>query len=122
MTRLTATSAFISPSPTHDGLAPPRRPDHDLCTGPRRRQDLFGGRSRRLQSAIASIITHSAIYSESTANILLKVEAADPPRRRAVRRRRRYPLKAIRYQGIVAIFARHTEFRIVYTPLPAAME
>src|SRR6266478_1505135 len=85
MTRLTATSAFISPS--H-----PRRlrPSRDLCTGPKRRQDLFGGRSRHLQSAIASIITHCCIYSESAANILLRVEeVADPPRRRAARRRER---------------------------------
>src|SRR6266478_3332746 len=104
MTRLTATSAFISPS--H-----PRRlrPSRDLCTGPKRRQDLFGGRSRRLQSAIASIITHCCIYSESAANILLKVEIVVPPRHRAARRREggaaAIAFKATRYQAIVAIFA-----------------
>src|SRR6266403_5323069 len=93
MTRLTATSAFISSS--H-----PRRlrPSRDLCTGPKRRQDLFGGRSRRLQSAIASIITHCCIYSESAANILLKVEMVVPPRHRAARRREaRRPLLSKRH-------------------------
>ena len=62
------------------------------------------------------------MYSESAANILLKVEVADPPQRRAARRRRPYPLKAIRYQGIVAIFARHTEFLNCLHSLAAATE
>src|SRR5438876_8092417 len=82
MTRLTATSAFISSSPPHQWAHDPVALERDLCTGPRRRQDLFGSRSRWLQSAIGSIITRPAIYSESTANILLRVEVANPPRRR----------------------------------------
>src|SRR5437667_7943659 len=109
MTRLTATSAFISSSPPHQWAHDPVALERDLCTGPRRRQDLFGSRSRWLQSAIGSIITRPAIYSESTANILLRVEVANPPRRRAARRREggdaATAFKATRYQAIVAIFA-----------------
>src|SRR5271166_4798864 len=74
MTRLTATSAFISSSPLRRR---PERPAARIVICARalgEGKTLFGRHCRRPQSEIALASAHGSICSESAANVLLLVE------------------------------------------------